>query len=48
MVVLADTETREGLGRIVNALEAVRDRIGGVCDFCAGAFGIKDEVVPAG
>jgi hypothetical protein len=48
IVVLADTETHEGLGRVVNALEAVKDRIGGVCEFCAGAFGVKDEVVAYG
>lgn len=83
IVVLAGTETHEGLGRVVNALEAVKkfkdghedvqlifdgagaqwilelekpdhklhglyaavkDRIVGVCEFCAGAFGVKDAV----
>lgn len=87
IVVLADTETHGDLGRVVNALEAVkefkeahddvqlifdgagakwvpelskpdhklkplfeavRDRIAGVCDFCAGAFGVKDKVVACG
>lgn len=87
IVVLAGTETHEGLGRVVNALEAVKefrdghedvqlifdgagaqwipelekpdhklhglyaavkDRIGGVCEFCAGAFGVKDAVVSCG
>lgn len=87
IVVLADTETHEGLGRVVNALEAVKefkdghddvqlifdgagakwipelekgdhklhglyaavkDRIGGVCEFCAGAFEVKDAVVACG
>jgi hypothetical protein len=87
IVVLADTETHEGLGRVVNALEAVKefkeghdevqlifdgagakwipeldkpdhklhglynavkDRIGGACEFCAGAFGVKGKVVACG
>jgi hypothetical protein len=87
IVVLADTETHEGLGRVVNALEAVKefkeghddvqlifdgagpkwipelekpdhrahglyvtvkDRIAGACDFCAGAFGVKEKVVACG
>ncbi|TKS57773.1 MAG: hypothetical protein EWM73_03735 [Nitrospira sp.] len=87
IVVLADTETHEGLGRVVNALEAVKDfkeakddvqlifdgagpkwipelskpdhkfhglfesvkdRIAGACEFCAGAFGVKDKVVASG
>lgn len=87
IIVQADTETHEGLGRVVNALEAVKefkdghddvqlifdgagakwipelgkpdhklhglyaavkDRIGGVCEFCAGAFGVKDAVVACG
>lgn len=87
IVVLADTETHEGLGRVVNALEAVKefedgrddvqlifdgagpkwipelskpdhkihglyefvkDRISGACEFCAGAFGVKDKVVACG
>ena len=84
IVILADTETHESLGRVVNALEAVKefkdghddvqlifdgagpkwipelekpdhklhglyiavkDRISGACEFCAGAFGVKDQVV---
>ncbi len=87
IIVLADTDTHEGLGRVVNALEAVKefkegrddvqlifdgagakwiselekpdhklhrlyvvvkDRIGGVCEFCAGAFGVKEKVVACG
>lgn len=87
IIVLADTETHEGLGRVVNALEAVKefkdghddvqlifdgagakwipalekadhklhglyaavkDRIAGVCEYCAGAFGVKDAVVSCG
>ncbi len=87
IVVLADTETHEDLGRLVNALEAVkefkdandnvrlifdgagskwigelvnphhkarrlydavRDKIGGVCDYCASAFGVTDEIKNAG
>jgi hypothetical protein len=83
IVVLAGTETHEGLGRVVNALEAVkefkdfqddvklifdgagsawipeltkqehkahrlfaavRDRVSGVCSYCAGAFGVESEV----
>ncbi|MBX3235896.1 MAG: DsrE family protein [Nitrospiraceae bacterium] len=86
-MVLADTETHESLGRVVNALEAVKefkdshddvrlifdgagpkwipelekpdhkihalyeavkDRIAGACEFCAGAFGVKDKVVACG
>jgi hypothetical protein len=27
---------------------AVKDRIGGACDFCSGAFGVKDKVVACG
>lgn len=27
IVVLADTETHEGLGRVVNTLEAVKDKV---------------------
>lgn len=87
IVVLADTLTHESLGRVVNALEAVkefkdagddvqlifdgagakwvvelsrpehkahrlfaavRDRMSGVCEYCAGAFGVKDQVVACG
>jgi hypothetical protein len=83
VVVLAGTETHEGLARVVNALETVkefkeaqddvklifdgagtawvpelakqdhrahrlfatvRDRVSGVCSYCAGAFGVKGEV----
>jgi len=87
IVILADTETHEALGRVVNAMEAVKefkdahddvqlifdgagpkwipelekpdhklhglytavkDRISGACDFCAGAFGVKYTVVACG
>lgn|SRR5574340_997605 len=87
IVILADTETHESLGRAVNALEAVKEfkdahddvqlifdgagtrwvpelskpdhklhslfesvknRIAGACDFCAGAFGVKNEVIACG
>lgn len=87
IVVLADTESHEALGRVVNALEtvkefkeagddvqlifdgagtkwvvelskpdhkahglyaAVRDKVIGVCDYCAGAFGVKDQVKACG
>lgn len=87
IVVLADTETHEGLGRVVNALEAVKefkeakddvklvfdgagtkwigelsnpahkakglfdavkDRIAGACEFCAGAFGVTESVTACG
>lgn len=87
IVVLADTETHEALGRVVNALEAVkefkdngedvqlifdgagakwvvelsdpghkahdlyaavRDKLSGVCEYCAGAFGVKDQVRACG
>lgn len=83
IVVLADTDTKEALGRVVNALEAVkefseagddvqlifdgagakwvptleatdhyahplyaavRDKVAGVCAYCANAFGVKDRV----
>lgn len=27
---------------------AVRDRVAGVCEFCAGAFGVRDEIEEAG
>jgi len=86
IVVLADTETHEGMARVVNALEAtkefkeaqddvklifdgagtrwlskladpqgqlhgiyeaVADKVG-VCGFCAGVFGVKDEVRSCG
>lgn len=87
IIVLADTESHGDLGRVVNALEAVKefkeakddvqlifdgagpkwipelskpdhkihglyeavkDRIAGACEFCAGAFGVKDKVVACG
>jgi hypothetical protein len=87
IVVLADTETHEALGRVVNALEtvkefkdngedvqlifdgagakwvvelanpdhkahnlyaAVRDKVSGVCEFCAAAFGVTDQVKACG
>lgn len=87
IVVLADTETHEQLGRVVNALEAVKefkeagddvrlifdgagtkwvvalskpdhlahtlygavkDKVSGVCEFCAAAFGVKDAVKSCG
>ncbi len=83
IVVLADTDTHEALGRVVNALEtakeskesgddvqiifdgagtkwvpelsnpenkahplyeAVKDKVAGACDFCAGAFGVKNQI----
>lgn len=87
IIVLADTETHGDLGRVVNALEAVKefkeggddvqlifdgagtkwipelakpdhkakplydavkDRVGGACQFCAGAFGVTDGVQQEG
>lgn len=87
LMVLADGESPESLGRVVNALmvareakdagdevtivfdgagtraassfgasshdynelfEAVRDRVSGACDYCAGAFGVKQEVQDVG
>lgn len=87
IVVLADTETHEQLGRVVNALEAVKefkegkddvqlifdgagtkwvvelskpdhrvhalyetvkDKVSGVCSFCAQAFEVKDQVKTCG
>jgi hypothetical protein len=86
-IVFADTDTREGLGRVVNALttgkefkeagdealvifdgagtkwvaelsredhkyhgrfEDVRDVVGGACCYCAGAYGVKEQVEEAG
>ena len=86
-IVFADTDTREGLGRVVNALttakefkeagdeavvifdgagtkwvaelsredhkyhglfEDVRDVVGGACSYCAGAYGVKDQVEQIG
>lgn len=87
VVILADTDTPEAMGRVANALtlvqeakgaeddvelifdgagvkwvrefskpehrlkglyEAVKDRVGGACEFCAGAFGVKEAVRSAG
>lgn len=87
IVLLADTETHEAMGRMANALEAVkefkengddvqlvfdgagtkwvvelskpdhkyhnlysavRDKVTGVCDYCANAFGVKDAVQACG
>jgi len=87
IVVLADTESHGDLGRVVNALEAVKefkdagdavtlvfdgagvkwvrelasashkaaplfaavkDRVAGACEFCAGAFGVKQATLAAG
>lgn len=87
IIVLADTETKESLGRAVNAMKAVEDyaskhadvkfyfdgagskwpaallesdhdyhdlfekvrsRITGVCEYCAGAFEVKDTLQNAG
>src|SRR5215210_4733353 len=87
IVVLADGESLESLGRVVNGLmvarelkdggdevtvlfdgggtkaagslavsshdynelfEAVRDKIAGACDYCAGSFQVKQEVQDAG
>jgi len=87
IVVLADTETYEGLGRVVNAMVAtqefkdagddvrlifdgagvrwagelakpdhqyheqfvqVRDAVGGVCRYCAGAFQVTSKIEQAG
>ncbi len=84
VIVFADKETHEGLGRIYNALETVKeakkegidvqlifdgagtvwipelenkehiahplysevkDKVTGACDFCAKAFGVKDEIL---
>jgi hypothetical protein len=83
IIVLADTESHGDLGRVVNALEAVKefkdahddvqlifdgagtkwvvelskadhlahglyeavkDKVSGVCEFCAGAFEVKEQV----
>lgn len=85
--VLADTESHGDLGRVFNALEAVKefkdnhddvrlifdgagtkwvvelskpdhkahglyaavqDKVAGVCEFCAGAFGVKEQVLACG
>lgn len=87
IVVLADTESKEGLGRISNALTSaqefkeagdevtlvfdgagtkwipelsdsdhkynrnfasMKDEIAGACNYCAKAFGVKDEVQESG
>ncbi|RLJ71407.1 hypothetical protein BCF55_1709 [Hydrogenivirga caldilitoris] len=87
IVVLAGKETHESLGRVANALEAVKefkeagdevvlifdgagtewvgelskeehllnplykavkDRVKGVCSFCANAFGVKEEIERTG
>ena len=87
IVVLADTETKESLGRVVNAMkaveeyasegadvkfyfdgagtkwpaallesghdyhdlfESVKSHVTGVCEYCAGAFDVKDTLVEAG
>lgn len=48
IVILADTETHESLECVANALEAVKDRVSGVCDFCAGAFSVHDVVEACG
>jgi len=87
IVVLADTETKEALGRVVNAMqvvkefkeggndvqlifdgagvkwageltrdnhdyhglfEKVKDKVSGVCKYCAGAFGVEDQVKESG
>lgn len=87
IVILAGTETHEGLARVLNALEAVkefkeagdevqlifdgagvawvpelekpdhklhglyeavRDRLTGVCDYCAGAFEVHEAVQACG
>ncbi|MDO8596924.1 MAG: hypothetical protein Q7R45_09895 [Sulfuricaulis sp.] len=87
IIVLADTETHEQLGRVVNALEAVKefkdakddvqlifdgagtkwvvelakpehkahtlyeavkDKVAGVCSFCASAFQVKEQVTACG
>jgi len=87
LVILADTDTHEALGRIANALEvakemkeegedvkivfdgagtiwvpeladpehkmhplyeAVKDKIDGVCHFCAGAFGVRHKIEKLG
>lgn len=34
--------------KIHGLYEAVKDRIAGACEFCAGAFGVKDKVVVCG
>jgi hypothetical protein len=86
IIVLAGTETHEGLGRVVNALEtakefheqgddvavvfdgagtqaaaalsdpehrshrvfaSVRDTVHGACQFCSGAFGVRDKIEAA-
>ena len=85
-IVFADTDTREGLGRVVNALttakefkeagdeaavifdgagtkwvaelsredhkyhglfQEVRDVVAGACSYCAGAYGVKEQVEQA-
>lgn len=87
ILVLADTESHSDLGRLVNALEAVKefkeagndvqlifdgaaskwpvelgksehrahrlyesvkDKVGGVCSFCAAAFGVKEKIPATG
>jgi len=87
VVVLADTETKEDLGRIANALQAVKEfteagddvqlifdgagvkwvgelsqeghkyhpvfeqvknKVTGVCEYCAGAFAVEDAVKQSG
>ncbi len=83
LVVFADTESHEGIARVVNALETaledkenndevkivfdgagtkwipelankdhkahilfdkVKEKVTGACEFCAGAFGVKDKI----
>ena len=44
IVILADTETSEALGRVA---KAVKDKVAGVCEYCANAFDVTDEIKQA-
>jgi len=34
--------------RLAPLFETVKDRVGGVCDYCAGAFGVREAVRASG
>ncbi len=37
-----------GEHKYAGLLESVRDKVEGACEYCSGAYGVKDEVEAAG
>jgi len=53
IILFADTDRPEGMGRMANALTTARefkeagDAVAGACVYCSRAYGVKDQIEAA-